>query len=156
MATLKSIVYKPTGAPDCTTGYTRVPLQQAELVGGYGIAGDRKGVRVSRQLNVMTYETAVQLGEEGFTASPGSLGEQLMISGLDVDALTPGDQIRIGESAVIAMTEPRTGCGKFERYQNMLRSDAAGRLGMMARVVTGGTIWVGDEVTLCVPPASPA
>jgi MOSC domain-containing protein YiiM len=147
MPNLCSIVYKPANAAAPETGYTRIPLQQAELVAGYGIDGDMKGGGKDRQLNIMTADTATLLGDEGFMAAAGQLGEQLMIAGLDVDALAPGDRIKIGESAIIEISEPRTGCAKFERHQGKLRTEAAGRLGMMARVVAGGTVKVGDEVT---------
>jgi MOSC domain-containing protein YiiM len=145
MAQLESIVYKPSSAPVCETGYTRTALQQAELVRDYGIEGDSKGGG-NRQLNIMTLEVLQMLGAEGFQTQPGKMGEQLTVTGLDRNTLKAGDRIRIGDQAVVEMTEPRTGCAKFERHQSKLRTEAAGRLGMMARVVAGGTIKVGDEV----------
>jgi len=147
MAHLSSIVYKPAFGPTSETGYTRIALSQAVLVTDYGIDGDTKGGG-SRQLNIMTMEVLQTLGTEGFQTQPGQMGEQLTVSGLDMNLLMAGDRIRIGADAIVEVTEPRTGCAKFERHQGKLRTDAAGRLGMMARVVTGGTIKVGDAVRL--------
>jgi MOSC domain-containing protein YiiM len=48
----------------------------------------------------------------------------------------------------VEVVEPRTGCGKFEQHQGKLRQAAAGRLGVMARVLVGGSIQVGDPVRL--------
>ena len=147
MGELKSIVYKPQDATTIEECYTRLPLQEAKLVVGQGIDGDVKGSgNLARQLNIMTLETAAQLGEEGFQASVGQMGEQLMVSGIEVNALAIGTRLQIGSSAQLELTEPRTGCGKFERYQGKKREEASGRLGMMARVVAAGTIHVGDAV----------
>lgn len=148
MAQVTSIVYKPSSAESAEGSYTRIPVQEIELVADKGILGDLKATGGSRQLNVMTAETLTALAAEGFATSPGRMGEQLMVTGLDVDLLSPGDRLKIGESAIIEKAEARTGCAKFERVQGKLRTEAAGRLGMMARVIVGGPIKVGDEVTI--------
>jgi MOSC domain-containing protein YiiM len=146
MSELVSIVYKPKDGAASSGGYTRVPLQQARLIDGYGIEGDAKGGSGGRQLNIMAAASLQQLAREGFHTAPGQLGEQLIVAGLDVDSLPGGARIQIGESACVEVVEPRTGCGRFEEYQGKVRQEAAGRLGVMARVLAGGTIRVGDAV----------
>ena len=149
MSKLSSIVYKPNSAAATADGYTRLPLQEAQLLVGQGIAGDAKGSgSPGRQLNIMTLETVRELGEEGFQAEAGQMGEQLIVTELEVNALPIGTRLQIGASACVELTEPRTGCGKFERYQGKKREEASGRLGMMARVVVDGTIRVGDTVAV--------
>ncbi len=143
---LSSIVYKPVGQSSDGDEYLRVPLQKTKLLVEHGIEGDAKGGSGNRQLNVMTAETMTHLSGEGFLATPGKLGEQLIVSGLDVDLLSAGSRLQFGNQAVIEIVEPRTGCGKFEKYQGKLRGEAVGRLGMIAKVVTGGEITVGDPV----------
>ena len=146
MGELISIVYKPQGAAPQEGNYTRLPLQEAHLVVGQGIEGDVKGTGATRQLNVMAIGSVEDLAGEGFRANPGSLGEQLILAGVEIDSLPAGARLRIGENACIEVTEPRTGCGKFERYQGKRKEEARGRLGQMARVVIEGTIRVGDLV----------
>jgi MOSC domain-containing protein YiiM len=145
---LVSIVYKPAGASPPREGYTRVPVLEARLVAGHGIDGDSKGGGKDRHLNIMSAETMALLGAEGFVQEPGKLGEQLILTGIEVDALAEGTQLRIGQVACVEVTEPRTGCAKFERHQGKPREEAAGRLGVMARVVVGGKIAVDDPVTV--------
>jgi MOSC domain-containing protein YiiM len=154
MSELVSIVYRPKDAADSADGYRRVPLQQARLVAGYGMDGDAKGGGADRHLNVMAAETLQSLAREGFHTAPGQMGEQLIIAGLAVDALPAGARLQIGESACIEVVEPRTGCGKFEQHQGKLRQEASGRLGVMARVVAGGPIQVGDPVRQVVEAAA--
>jgi MOSC domain-containing protein YiiM len=148
MGELVSIVYKPQDAVSDAAGYARTPLREARLVVGHGIDGDLKGGCPKRHLNIMAAETLQGLASEGFGASPGQLGEQLILSGIAVDALPPGARLQIGTSARVELTEPRTGCGKFERHQGKRKEEASGRLGMMARVITEGIIRVGDPVQI--------
>ena len=149
MIKVASIVYKPEGTEaDPVNRYLRVPLTSAQLVVGHGIQGDRKGGHPKRDLNIMTFETLQALREEGFSTLPGQMGEQIVIQGLDVGGLTEGDRLQIGDSACVEVVNHRTGCQRFERIQGRSRQRAAGRMGVMAKVVTGGMIAVGDPVKL--------
>jgi MOSC domain-containing protein YiiM len=152
MPQVVSICYTPAGVERRPADhFARVVVTEAVLVEDYGIDGDAKGGRDKhgtnkRQLNVMTAETIAQLRAEGFKAAPGELGEQIVVAGVDEAALTPGARLALGESAVIEVTLPRTGCDRFAHIQGKPKEIAKGRLGIMARVVTGGAIRAGDEV----------
>jgi MOSC domain-containing protein YiiM len=54
----------------------------------------------------------------------------------------------VGAEAVIELVKPRTGCDRFEAIQGHPPSEAAGRMGVMARVLRSGSIQVGDEVKI--------
>jgi MOSC domain-containing protein YiiM len=149
MPHLTSIVYSPASdTPQPPDHYYRVALEQARLTVEGGIQGDRKGGHPDRQLNVMSAETLASLAAEGFYTRPGQMGEQLALGGLDVNVLPPGTRVRIGAEAVIELVKPRTGCDRFEHIQGRLAVEAAGRMGVMARVVAGGDIRVGDPVSV--------
>lgn len=148
MPDIASIVYKPAGqGDDPERHYLRVPLAEAELVAGRGIRGDLKGTP-NRPLNLMSAEVLAGLAGEGFQTGPGQMGEQIVFRGLDVNTLAEGDRVQLGEQAVVEMIKPRTGCDRFEHIQGRPASSVQGRLGMMAKVVVGGTIRVGDSVTV--------
>ena len=74
------------------------------------------------------------------------MGEQIVVAGLDETALMPGAGLALGESAVIEVTLPRTGCDRFEHIQGKPKETTKGRLGVMARVVAGGVVRTGDPV----------
>jgi MOSC domain-containing protein YiiM len=157
MSEIVSIVYKPKSvAADPHDHYARVPLESATLVVGRGIKGDRKGGHPKRQLNIMSFETLRALGEEGFHTEPGKMGEQIVIRGLDVGTLTEGDWLQLGDQACVEVIVHRTGCDRFERIQGKSPQLAAGRLGVIAKVVTGGNIRVGDSVKVVRPETQPA
>lgn len=148
MSHLINIMYKPKNAQPTNGGYTRIPLQTAQLIAGHGIEGDTKGGGATRHLNIMSVEIQNALAQEGFQTQPGQLGEQLIIEGLDVNTLPAGTRLQIGEQALVEIVEPRTGCAIFERHQDKQRQEASGRLGMIAKVITGGAIALGDTVSV--------
>jgi MOSC domain-containing protein YiiM len=149
MPEIRSIVYTPTYITEKSQDrYDRLPLSQAKLVAGYGIEGDRKGGHPKRHLNIMCAETLGSLGAEGFSVAPGEMGEQLILSGIDLIDLPPGARVRLGDAAEIEVVEPRNGCDKFERVQGKAPTQAKRRLGVMARVLASGVIAVGDPVVV--------
>ncbi len=146
MSEIASIVFKPVGVDETPGEYLRVELNEAILVAGFGIEGDVKGGHPKRHLNIMTYETLANLRTQGFMTDPGQMGEQIVVRALDVNPLASGTRVQLGESAVIEVIEPRNGCDRFEKIQKHPRSEAAGQMGIIAKVITGGTIKVGDPV----------
>lgn len=149
MIKVTSIVYKPENIiSDPSTHYVRVPLEVANLLAGYGIEGDRKGGNPKRNLNLMSFETLAALGEEGFSTLPGQMGEQIVIQGMEMGKLAPGDRLQIGAQACVEVINQRTGCQRFEQIQGKSPKLASGRMGVMAKVVTSGKVAVGDPITL--------
>jgi MOSC domain-containing protein YiiM len=143
-----SIVHTPHGIERRPEDhYARVPLDATVLVVGQGIQGDRKGTSRERQLNIMSTETLASLRADGFRTGPGQMGEQIVVSGIEIDRLPPGAQLRLGE-AVVEVTLPRTGCDRFALIQGHPISEVNGRLGVMARVVVGGAVRVGDAAAV--------
>lgn len=146
MGQIVSIVYKPQHIDFISSEkFARLPLHTARLVEGYGIDGDRKGGNPTRQLNIMAQETLQDLYLDGFTIAPGEMGEQLIVTGITIDNLQSGDRLQFG-AAVVEVTSQRSGCERFEKIQQRPASSAEGRLGVMAKVVTGGYICIGTSV----------
>lgn len=156
MAAITSIVYSPAGAqPHPADAYQRTPLEKADLIEGRGILGDRKGGSPKRQLNIMLAETVDELSREGFKTGPGEMGEQIVIGWLDPALLTPGQTLQLGAAACVELVSLRTGCDRFEHIQGHAPEEAAGRLGVMARVVASGPIAAGDPVIALSAAAEP-
>jgi MOSC domain-containing protein YiiM len=151
MPKLVSIVYRPIGPSKGDYGFTRVPLLEAQLIAGYGIEGDAKGGTDDRHLNILSSSNLQTLEQDGYKTRPGEIGEQLILDGVDVEQLPSGTRLSIGETAQVELVKLRTGCTVFEGHQGKSREGAAGRLGMMAKVVTGGAIRVGDPVRVEEP-----
>lgn len=143
-ANIITITIKPKNVKAPEQGYLRVSVDAANLIVGHGIEGDSKGGSPKRQLNIMSLETMRELEREGYSIAAGALGEQMVIDGLDVRDLPVGTQLQLGGEAMIEVTSLREGCERFEAHQG--KPKAAGRIGIMARVVRGGRVQVGDTV----------
>lgn len=154
MSQIVSLAYQPTRTrqepPD---RYNRVPVDQVTLIAGHGIEGDAKaGHNPRRHLNIMSLEMVEALRAEGFKANPGELGEQVVIDGLeDIVKLPRGTRLQMGDSAVVQLNAPREPCERFEQIQDTPLETAINRVGVMATVIAGGVVRVGDPVLVLVP-----
>lgn len=146
-----SIVHRPLDRayPDGPKGdFIRVPMTEARLVAGHGIDGDAKaGVTDERQLNILSVEWLGTMAARGFRTEPGQFGEQIILSGVDLEALAPGHRLQVGHGVLLEVSKPRNGCERLKAAQNGLDARRHGTIGILARVLTGGTIRVGDAVT---------
>jgi len=143
----------------------RESLQEGELDPTVGLVGDTWHMRTSRrtkdgsphpemQLNIMNTRV-VALVAQGRERWPLA-GDQLFVDMDLSDAnLPPGTRLRLGTAVIEVSAQPHTGCGKFtERFgidaMKFVNSDEHQALhlrGINAKVVTGGTIRVGDRMT---------
>ena len=125
--------------------FIRHPMQEANLILGFGIEGDAKGGHhPNRQINLLSQEWVEEKAAQGYTASPGSFGEQLALKGIDLADLGPNTHLRLGEEAVIEITSSRTGCERLDAAQPKPMDEKF--VGFMARVVESGKVRVGDPV----------
>lgn len=149
MGTIRSLVYqdkRPDQKPD---RFHRITAECVTLIAGHGIDGDSKaGHHPRRQLNIMSFETLQTLAQEGWRVGPGEMGEQIVIEGLDVAALGEGTRIRIGADAVVEIYDLRVPCSWLAEVQGKDHNAVIGRVGVMAGVVQGGSICVGDAVSV--------
>jgi MOSC domain-containing protein YiiM len=152
IGTLESITYKPKQAPPVPRGYQRVAAQEARLIADYGIEGDRKGGHPKRNLNVMDTITLAELAAEGYPTGAGVLGENLVISGIDLRRLPAGAHLQIGAEAIVQLGKLREPCEQLTELDSRMPDSVVGRVGFMCRVVRGGLIRVGDPVAVVLPP----
>jgi MOSC domain-containing protein YiiM len=120
-------------------------VQSANFVAGLGIEGDRHATeRVERQgyqVLIMDNETLQELGLE-----PGIIKEQVTTTGIDMASLDVGQQLALGAEVVIEISKDAPPCSRMEEIRQGLQSELEGRRGMLASIVTGGTVNVGDEI----------
>jgi len=89
-------------------GVPKLALGEAR-VGAKGIEGDKpRGPR--RAVVIYSLERIEGLREEGHpVAAPGSLGENILVEGLEWDSLAVGDRLRVGD-ALIELTSATAPC----------------------------------------------
>ena len=140
----------PTVVALHTSTKNRAPLtsqEQAVAVEAHGIQGDRHSLRGNRRA-VLFVEREVL---DQFGLAPGDVREQVTVSGLELSRLVFGSRLAIGE-AVFEVAGPCAPCERMDELQPGLQQKLEGRRGRFGRVVQGGTLRVGDPITV-QPPA---
>jgi MOSC domain-containing protein YiiM len=153
------------------------PVQASiRLVAGIGVDGDaHAGATVKhrsrvaadptqpnlRQVHLMHAELHDELCAAGFALAPGQMGENVTTRGIDLLALPAGTRLHLGDAAVVEVTGLRNPCTQLDGIQPGLMAatlgrDAEGKLvrkaGVMAVVVTGGTVRPDDPIRVELPP----
>ena len=132
--------------------------QQSAVVRRNGLEGDRQeDLRYhggpDRAVVLYSLERIQALQSEGHPITPGSIGENLTISGLDWAGLLPGIRLAISD-VVLEITKAASPCrkltssfagGQFDRVSD---KSHPGWSRLCAKVVHEGTVEVNDEVVV--------
>jgi MOSC domain-containing protein YiiM len=148
MGSIYSIVYQPAEREYASRSedFIRVPVEQANLIAGHGIEGDRKaGHHADRQVNLLSREWLLRMQNAGYRIAPGQFGEQITLAGIDLEQLKVGERLQLGATACIEIKRARNPCDRLQVAQR-LAFEGLKAIGVMGAVVTGGTIRVGDPV----------
>jgi MOSC domain-containing protein YiiM len=81
-----------------------------------------------------------------FDLKPGALHENMVVDGVDVMTFNRGQRLQIGD-VVLEVTIACEPCVQMDRLRPGLKKALDGKRGMFAKVVTAGTIRVGDIVS---------
>jgi MOSC domain-containing protein YiiM len=123
----------------------RAPMEEISSIavvqdaGFQGCAHARPG---KRQVLLVDAETL-----RVFQLAPGIIRENITTEGLDVNALSIGQKLRMGEVEfeVSAVCDP---CEQIEALRRGLQAELQGRRGMLCRVLTPGTLRRGEQIEL--------
>ena len=159
-------------ASDGAHRFAKQPCGAVTLRAGLGVEGDAHAGRLVqhlsrmakdpgaanlRQVHLIHAELFDELAAKGFVIAPGQMGENVTTRGIDLLGLSRGTRLRLGAEAVIEVTGLRNPCHQLNGLAPGLMKAVLGRTedgslirkaGVMAVVVTGGEILVGDEITL--------
>jgi MOSC domain-containing protein YiiM len=127
-------------------GY-RKPMRvvaEAEAVEGLGLRSDVHALPdSSRQVLLLESETLAELG-----LSPGEVKENITTAGIRLMSLAHRARIRIGPTVLLEVTKACAPCSRMEEIRPGLLRELAGKRGMLARVVTGGTMRTADTIVV--------
>ena len=155
--------------------FSKIACDTLKLITGIGIVGDaHAGVTVQhrshvrrnpeapnlRQVHLLHSELLDELRQAGFAVEPGALGENLTTREVPILELSRGTRLQIGGTVELEITGLRNPCSQIEAFQPgllnaVLDQNADGSLvrktGVMAIVINGGEISIGDRI-IVVPP----
>lgn len=134
----------------CTSGRRGVQktnVGRADFVVGQGIAGDAHAGNWHRQVSLISADRVEAFRARGADVAHGAFGENLVVEGIDFRALPVGTLLRCG-GVLLELTqigkECHTHCAIYKQVGDCIMP----REGVFARVLEGGTISVGDDMTI--------
>jgi MOSC domain-containing protein YiiM len=117
------------------------PKESLRAIADLGLEGDLHAKRGStRQVLFMDEETLAAFG-----LSAGRVRENITTRGIELKTLAAGTRLRVG-GAVFEITKSCAPCELIEDIRPGLRAEMEGQRGILARVVEGGEMKVGDVI----------
>ena len=84
---------------------------------------------------------------DAFVLAPGAIRENVTVEGADVHAWAVGQHVRVGD-ALLEITMVCDPCHRMDELRDGLRAQLHDKRGMLAHVVEGGEIALGDSIEL--------
>lgn len=163
-------------ASDTAHRFAKTVRESIALIPGMGVAGDaHSGPTVQhrsrlkrtplaanlRQVHLLQAELFDELAASGFSVEPGQLGENVTTLGIDLLGLPASTRLRLGNSALLALTGLRNPCRQIDAHVGpgamaaVLGRASDGSLirkaGVMAVVLQGGRVRPGDTIEIILP-----
>ncbi len=148
--------------PDRLTAIAKAAVRRAVPVGPYGLGGDlvkdhRHHGGTEQAVYVYADDDAQWwAGELGLDLPPGSFGENLRVTGVEVTDAEIGERWRVGTDGLeLELTSPRIPCATFARHLArrgvpeagwVRRFTEHGASGAYFAVVSPGSVAAGDDV----------
>lgn len=146
----------------CTSprkGTQKQNVGSARFVPDWGIQGDAHAGNWHRQVSLLSHEQVEAFRARGAQVDHGAFGENLVVEGFDFKALPVGTRLRCN-SVVLELTQIGKECHAHCAIYQVMGECIMPREGVFARVLQGGIIAVGDQMSLieeegpCAPQSS--
>lgn len=128
-------------------GTLKTDVGSARFVPDWGIESDAHAGHWHRQVSLLGAEKIAAFRAGGARVEYGAFGENLVVEGFDFRALPVGTLFRCGD-VLLELTqigkECHTHCAIYRQTGDCIMP----REGVFARVIEGGTVSVGDEMTI--------
>jgi MOSC domain-containing protein YiiM len=118
------------------------PRERVLAIESQGLEGCAHANPSRREVLLASKEHLDALGVE-----PGAIRENVTVEGADVHSWPLGQRVKVG-AAVLEITMVCDPCHRMDELRAGLRAEIDGKRGMLAHVVEGGEIALGDAVEL--------
>ena len=129
-------------------GVQKRPVDAAEFRADHGIVGDAHAGPWHRQVSLLAAEDIATAREAIGDISYGDFAENIVVSGVDLKQLGLGSRLRLGGEVALAVTQIGKECHTPCRIGQITGDCIMPRLGLFARVETGGHVQTGDAVEM--------
>ena len=134
----------------CTSpekGTQKQNVGSALLVEDWGIQGDAHAGKWHRQVSLLSYDRVEEFRARSAQVEPGTFGENLLVEGFDFKSLPVGTRFGCN-GAVLELTQIGKQCHAHCQIYRQVGDCIMPREGVFTRVLRGGVVRVGDELTI--------
>lgn len=128
-------------------GTQKKDVHSAVLTACYGAEGDAHAGNWHRQISLLSADKIEAFRAKGADVAYGAFGENLVVEGIDFRALPVGTLLRCGD-VLLEMTQIGKECHTHCAIYHQTGDCIMPREGVFARVLKGGRITVGDDMTV--------
>ena len=128
-------------------GTQKKNVHEALFIEDFGLENDAHAGKWHRQVSLLSYEKIQDFKKKGAPVEDGAFGENLIVSGIDFKNLPVGTRFQCGD-VVLEMTQIGKECHSGCEIYKIMGDCIMPREGVFARVIRGGRIREGDELTV--------
>lgn len=128
-------------------GTQKKNVHEALFIEDFGLENDAHAGKWHRQVSLLSYEKIQDFKKKGAPVEDGAFGENLIVSGIDLKNLPVGTRFQCGD-VVLEMTQIGKECHNGCEIYKIMGDCIMPREGVFAKVLHGGRIREGDELTV--------
>ena len=135
-------------------GTPKEETDSALFIKGRGIENDAHAGSWHRQISLLPAESIEEFNKKGAGVKNGDFGENLIVSGIDLNDLPMGTTLKIGPEempVILKLTQRGKECHSHCRIHERMGECIMPVKGVFAEVLEGGTVKKGDTVTAGLP-----
>jgi MOSC domain-containing protein YiiM len=118
------------------------------LIRNHGLEGDAHAGPWPRQVSFLSSENIEQARNQGLDVTFGDFAENISTLGIDWKNVPVGTQVKLGKEAVVEITQIGKECHNKCAIYYLAGDCIMPKEGVFARVLEGGRISRGDDVTI--------
>ena len=128
-------------------GTQKKNVGSAQFIEDWGIQGDAHAGKWHRQVSLLSAEKISDFRARGAVVEDGAFGENLVVEGYDFKALPIGTKFQCND-VILELTQIGKECHSHCEIYKAMGECIMPREGVFTRVLHGGTISVGDQLTI--------
>ena len=134
----------------CTSerkGIEKTSVPQIKVIEDWGIEGDAHAGKWHRQVSLLSFDKIEDFRARGAEVEDGAFGENLVVQGIDFATLPIGTKFQCND-VVLELTQIGKECHSHCAIYKVMGDCIMPREGVFTRVLKGGEIKAGDEITM--------
>jgi MOSC domain-containing protein YiiM len=136
-------------------GTQKKNVGSAVITAGHGIEGDAHAGPWHRQVSLLADESIEVMRSKGLALTFGDFGENIVTQGIDLRELVVGSVVKLNDSVVGVVTQVGKVCHDRCAIYYQTGDCIMPREGIFLKILTGGTVSVGDLIEIVHEPPLP-